>query len=189
MRIADAHWIPATVHQTWEALHDPAVLQGCIPGCVHVERRSPSEYGFTVRTRVGGLEADYEGEVLLSDIDAPHACTLAFEGKGLAAGLVIGTAQINLSDRDKGTRIAYTVASQVGGKLGEVGEPAILKAATRLIERFFAAFTDHAGSLPHLPPPPPPPEPEPKGWSHSSWSWAVVGAVVAVLVAYHVFFT
>ena len=121
MRIADAQWIPATVHQTWDALHDPEVLQRCIPGCVQVERRSPSEYGFTVRSRVGGLEADYEGEVLLSDVDAPRACTLAFEGKGLAAGLVIGTAQLHLSERDNGTRVAYTVAGQVGGKLGEVG--------------------------------------------------------------------
>jgi len=188
MRIADAQWIPATVHQTWDALHDPEVLQRCIPGCVQVERRSPSEYGFTVRSRVGGLEADYEGEVLLSDVDAPRACTLAFEGKGLAAGLVIGTAQLHLSERDNGTRVAYTVAGQVGGKLGEVGESSILKAAEKLIERFFAAFTDHAASLPHLPPPPPPPEPPRKGLCHSSWSWAAVAGVIAALVIYHVFF-
>jgi len=187
MRIADAQWIPATVHQTWEALHDPGVLQRCIPGCMRVERLSPSEYAFTVRSRVGGLEADYEGEILLSDVDAPHACTLAFEGKGRAAGLAIGTAQVNLSDKDNGTRVAYTVAGQVGGKLAEIGEPAVLKAAEKLVERFFAAFTDHAGSLPRLPPPPPPPAPPEKGLCHSRWSWAVVAAVILVLVAYHTF--
>ncbi|RYF41248.1 MAG: hypothetical protein EOO27_46570 [Comamonadaceae bacterium] len=111
MRISETEWIPATQHQTWEALVDPEVLQHCIPGCVEVARTSPTEYHVTLHTRVAGIEASYEGEILMSDVNAPDSCTLAFEGKGAAAGLAIGTAQINLAQKEQGTRLTYTVAA------------------------------------------------------------------------------
>jgi carbon monoxide dehydrogenase subunit G len=110
MRIADAQWIPSTQHQTWDSLTDPAVLQRCIPGCVNVTQRSPTEYAVTLRANIAGIDTDYEGEILLSDVNAPDSCTLVFEGKGRAACLAIGTAQVNLSTKDQGTRVAYTVA-------------------------------------------------------------------------------
>mgnify|MGYP003583263067 CR=1 FL=1 len=122
MRIADAQWIPSTQHQTWDALTDPAVLQRCIPGCVEVTQRSPTEYAVTLRAKVAGLDTDYEGEILLSDVDPPNSCSLVFEGKGRAACLGIGTAQVNLATKDEGTRVAYTVAGMTGGKLAECGE-------------------------------------------------------------------
>lgn len=185
MRIADAQWIPAPTHQTWQALNDPQVLQRCIPGCVQVQQHSPTEYELTVRTRVAGMESEYQGELLVSDINAPHACTLAFEGKGRAAGLVIGTAQVNLTPKDDGTRLSYTVAAQVGGKLAELGESAILKAAGQIVEKFFAAFIDYAARLPHTAPPaPPPPEPE-RGLRNSPWSWAVFAGVLLAFFLYH----
>ena len=107
-----------------------------------------------------------------------------FEGKGRAACLAIGTAQVNLSTKDQGTRVAYTVAGMTGGKLAECGESLILKAGEKIIERFFAAFIDYMAGQPRLAPPPPP-EPEPRGLSNSRWSWALVLVVIAVFLSYH----
>src|SRR5690606_11483141 len=148
MRIADAQWIPSTQHQTWDALMDPAVLQKCLPGCIRIEQRSPTEYALSLHANVGGVEAGYEGEVLLSELKPPHSFALAFEGKSSATSLAIGTAQINLSDKDDGTRLAYTVAAMAGGSLGKVGEPILMKAGGKLVERFFAAFIDHMSKVP-----------------------------------------
>ena len=78
MRIADAQWIPSTQHQTWDALTDPAVLQRCIPGCVNVTQRSPTEYAVTLRAKVAGIDTDYEGEILLSDV-----CLLYTSGRAI----------------------------------------------------------------------------------------------------------
>ncbi|OWT74973.1 MULTISPECIES: carbon monoxide dehydrogenase subunit G [unclassified Achromobacter] len=189
MRISDAQWIPSTQHQTWEALTTCSVLRECIPGCVQVECKSPTEYAFTVRVKVAGLGADYEGELLLSDVNAPHGCTLVFEGKGAAAGLAIGTAQVNLSPKDDGTRLSYTVAAMAGGKLGEVGEATLVKAAEKIVEKFFASFIDYMSRQPRVAPPAPPPTPESRGLHNSRWSWAAVLAVVVVFVGYHTFFT
>ncbi len=188
MRIADAQWIPSTQHQTWDALTDPVVLQSCIPGCVQVEKRTPTEYGVVLRAKVAGLDTDYEGEILLSDVVPGESCTLVFEGKGLAACLAIGTAQINLTSKDEGTRLAYTVAAMAGGKLAEFGEDTLFKAANRIVEKFFTRFIDYMAKQPHLAPPPPPPQPEPRGLSNSRWSWIVVVLVIAVFWGYHAFY-
>lgn len=188
MRIADAQWIPSSQHQTWDALMDPAVLQRCIPGCINVSRQSPTEYAIKLRAKVAGIDTDYEGEILLSDINIPHSCTLAFEGKGRAACLAIGTAQINLSAKDNGTRLAYTVACMAGGKLAECGESLLLKSGDKIIQKFFAGFIDHMAGQPRLAPPPPPPEPEARGLSNSRWSWIMVVLVIAVFWGYHTFY-
>lgn len=93
----------------------------------------------------------------MSDVDPHNSCTLAFEGKGRAACLAIGTAQINLSSKDDGTRLAYTVACMAGGKLAECGESLLLKSGDRIIQKFFADFIDHMAGQPRVAPPPPPP--------------------------------
>jgi hypothetical protein len=111
-----------------------------------------------------------------------------FEGKGRAACLAIGTAQINLSTKDQGTRVAYTVAGMTGGKLAECGEGLVLKAGEKIIEKFFATFIDYMAAQPRLAPPPPPPEPEPRGLSNSRWSWIMVVLVIAVFWGYHTFY-
>jgi len=188
MRIADAQWIPSTPHQTWDALTDPAVLQKCLPGCIRVDQRSPTEYGLVIRTKVAGIEAEYEGEILLSDLNPPHGATLAFEGKGAAAGLAIGTAQVSLAEKEEGTRLSYTVAAMAGGKLAELGEGTILKAGGKIVEKFFTAFIEHMARQPRTAAPPPPPEPEERGLANSRWSWAVALAVVVVIVGYHALF-
>lgn len=187
MRIADAQWIPSTQHQTWDALMDPAVLQKCLPGCVKVEQRSPTQYALSLHTNVGGVEARYEGEVLLSELNPPHSFALAFEGKSPTASLAIGTAQVNLSPKDDGTRLAYTVAAMAGGALGKVGEPALMKAGGKMVAKFFADFVDHMSKVPRVAPPAPIEEPE-SGLAASRWSWLAVAAVVVLIVGYHALF-
>lgn len=184
MRIADAQWIPSTPHQTWDALMDPAVLQKCLPGCVKVERRTPTEYGLSLHASVGGVEAGYEGEVLLSELNPPHSCSLAFEGKSQTACLAIGTAQITLTPKDEGTRLAYTVAAMAGGTLSRVGEPVLMKAGGKLVEKFFGAFIDYMAKQPRTAPPPEPEEPE-YGLASSRWSWLAVAVVVLAILGYH----
>lgn len=187
MRIADAQWIPSTPHQTWDALLDPEVLQKCLPGCVRIERRTPTEYALSLDARVSGQDAHYECDVLLSELNPPHSCALAFDAKSQAASLAIGTAQITLTPKDDGTRLAYTVAAMAGGSLGQVGEPVLVKAGGKLVNKFFGAFIDHMAQLPRTAPPPEPIEPE-RGLASSRWSWLAVAAVVLVILGYHALF-
>ena len=188
MRISDCEWLHATKHQTWDALTDPAVLQKCIPSCAQVTRLSANDYHVSLQPKVDGASTPYECEIMFSEIDETYSCTLAFEGKGAASGMVIGTAQINLSDRENGTRLTYAVAACVGGKLGELGEKHVTAGAQRIIDKFLTALGAHVAALPREPAPRPAEAPEPRGIRNPVMTWAVPVLVAVVLVGYHTFF-
>ena len=188
MRISDCEWLHATKHQTWDALTDPAVLQKCIPSCAQVTRLSANDYHVSLQPKVDGASTPYEGEIMFSEIDETYSCTLAFEGKGAASGMVIGTAQINLSDRENGTRLTYAVAACVGGKLGELGEKHVTAGAQRIIDKFLTALGANVAALPREPAPRPAEAPEPRGIRNPVMTWAVPVLVAVVLVGYHTFF-
>ena len=134
----------------------------------------PTEYAVTLRAKVAGIDTDYDGEILLSDV-APQQLHPGVRRQGRAACLAIGTAQVNLSTKDQGTRVAYTVAGMTGGKLAECGESLILKAGEKIIERFFAAFIDYMAGQPRLAPPPRRPSPSlaacPTPAGPGRWCW------------------
>ena len=186
MRITDAQWIPANLHQTWQALFDPSVLRQCMPGLVKTAATSATDYQFALRASVGGVKSDYDGELLLCDVDQPNSFCVAFESKGDATGLVIGNGRVELSEKDGGTRIAYSLELRTGGLLAQMGEPAVQKAVEHLFERFFNKFIDYAARLPReAPPPKPEPEEPSKGLIHSNWSWLLVAVLIAALATYH----
>ena len=143
----------------------------------------PTEYAVTLRAKVAGIDTDYDGEILLSDVDPQQLHPgVRRQGPGGLPGHRHRPGQPQ--HQDQGTRVAYTVAGMTGGKLAECGESLILKAGEKIIERFFAAFIDYMAGQPRLAPPPPP-EPEPRGLSNSRWSWALVLVVIAVFLSYH----
>jgi hypothetical protein len=152
--------VPTDIDTTWRALNDPEVLRACIPGCESIDRVSDTEYGVAMTARVGPVSAKFSGRLLLADIAAPRSYTLKFEGQGGAAGFANGTAKVELSPTDGGTRIDYVVNAQVGGKLAQIGSRLIDGAAAKVADDFFARFVDRAGGsrpspadAPEAPPP------------------------------------
>jgi uncharacterized protein len=110
--------------------------------------------------RVGPVSAKFSGRLVLADIAAPRSYALKFEGQGGAAGFANGTAKVELSPADGGTRIDYTVKAQVGGKLAQIGSRLIDGAAAKVANDFFARFVERAGGsrpspadAPEAPPP------------------------------------
>jgi uncharacterized protein len=137
--------VPTDVDTTWRALNDPEVLRACIPGCESIERVSDTEYRVVMTARVGPVSAKFSGRLVLADIAAPRSYTLRFEGQGGAAGFANGTAKVELSPADGGTRIDYAVNAQVGGKLAQIGSRLIDGAAAKVANDFFARFVARAG--------------------------------------------
>jgi uncharacterized protein len=161
MDMKGSRLVPTDVDTTWRALNDPEVLRACIAGCESIDRVSDTEYRVAMTARVGPVSAKFSGRLLLADIVAPRSYTLKFEGQGGAAGFANGTAKVELSPADGGTRIDYAANAQVGGKLAQIGSRLIDGAAAKVADDFFARFVERAGGS--LPPPAeaaaaPPPE-------------------------------
>jgi uncharacterized protein len=150
MEMSGSRTVPADIETTWRALNDPEVLKACIAGCESIERVSDNELKVTMTARVGPVTARFTGRIVMSDIIAPTAYTLGFEGQGGAAGFAKGEARVTLSDNNPGTRIDYQAKAQVGGKLAQIGSRLVDGAAAKVADDFFARFVGR------LAPPAPP---------------------------------
>ncbi len=139
--------IPASQHDTWEALNDPEVLKACVPGCESITLVNPNEYQVLMTARVGPVSAKFRGRLSLFDIKPPQSYSLAFEGQGGAAGFAKGAAQVRLmSVTPHETQLAYDVKANVGGKLAQIGSRLVDAAAKKVADEFFQNFTNRMKS-------------------------------------------
>ena len=76
----------------------------------------------------------------LSDIKPPHAYTLSFDAQGGVAGHGKGVSHVELVPNDQGVLLHYTVESQIGGKLAQLGQRLIDGAAKSMAHDFFKRF-------------------------------------------------
>ncbi len=132
--------LPATRQVVWEALNDPEVLKACIPGCQSLDKVGDSLQA-VAKVKVGPVSATFKGKVDLLDLDPPNGYRIAGEGEGGVAGFAKGGATVKLTDNPGGgTKLAYDVEAQVGGKLAQLGARLIDGVAKKMADQFFADF-------------------------------------------------
>jgi carbon monoxide dehydrogenase subunit G len=124
----------------WAALNDPDILKRCIPGCQVLEMTSPTELAATVKIKIGPVSATFNGEVTLSNINAPESYTISGEGKGGIAGFAKGGADVVLKEDGSETILQYAAKAHVGGKLAQLGARLVDSTSQKLAQQFFADF-------------------------------------------------
>ena len=135
--------IPAPREAVWMALNDPEVLEKCIPGCQSLEKVSDTELKAKVGLKMGPVKATFDGEVELSDINAPESYRIAGEGKGGVAGHAKGGANVRLAEDGAETLLTYDVDASVGGKIAQLGSRLIDSTAKKLAGQFFGNLREH----------------------------------------------
>jgi carbon monoxide dehydrogenase subunit G len=133
------HVIAAPRERVWAALNDPEVLRRSIDGCESLDRLSDTSFAAKVTARIGPVKAPFGGKITLSEIDAPKSYTISGEGSG-GVGMAKGSARVILVDQGGVTRLSYTVAADVSGKLAQIGSRLIDGAARKMADDFFGRF-------------------------------------------------
>ena len=157
MELSGEQRIAAPRQKVWDALNDPQVLKACIPGCESLERDGENAFAARVLAKFGPVKANFSGAVQLSNINPPESYTISGEGKGGAAGMAKGGADVVLLEDGDGTLLRYSVKADVGGRIAQVGSRLIQSTANRYSRDFFARFGDivtGAASLPEAAPAP-----------------------------------
>ena len=138
---ADYHF-PKPPAAVWDALMNPDVLAGCIPGCRSIEPDGPDRYRAAVAVRVGPISGQYTATVALSDLNPPHSYTMAIEGSG-NLGFASGVSTITLTPAgDGGTTVHVDADSQVGGAVARVGQRMMGSVAKGMLDRFFGCLAE-----------------------------------------------
>ncbi|MFW5469272.1 SRPBCC family protein [Knoellia sp. CPCC 206435] len=149
MKISGSAQMAASPDQVWAAVHDPAVLARCIPGCQSLRELSPGRYAMTVMAGVAAIKGSYDGEVAITDVTEPTAFTMKAEGAG-APGTIATTVEVALSPGESGgTAITYEADAIVGGPIGGVGQRMLAGVARKMAGQMFTALDrDIAGERP-----------------------------------------
>jgi carbon monoxide dehydrogenase subunit G len=140
MELSGERLIPADVPTTWAALNDPSVLKDCIAGCESLERTGENSFLALVAVKVGPVSARFKGSLQMTDVEAPNAYTINFDGQGGVAGYGKGSARVRLLPEGASTRLSYSATAQVGGKMAQIGSRLIDAAAAKITDDFFTAF-------------------------------------------------
>ncbi|MER5646661.1 carbon monoxide dehydrogenase subunit G [Streptosporangium sp. NPDC002524] len=145
MKLAGSAVLGIDRDRVWSALQNPAVLVRTIPGCERLEETGPDTYRMTVTAGVASIKGVYQGEVALSEPEAPERFVLRARGQG-APGTVDATVEIRLSEVEGGTRIDYDAEAVIGGMIGGVGQRMLGSVARKTAGEFFSAVESHLAS-------------------------------------------
>jgi hypothetical protein len=132
--------IPAPVEALWVALNDPNVLTRCVPGCKSMTEIAPDAYKVDMQLKVAAVGGSFEGEISLSDKDAPRTCSIKVSGAG-TLGHGNGTARFEIEpDGENASRLIYKGTGEIGGLVAGVGQRILASVSKHLIGRFFVAL-------------------------------------------------
>ncbi len=142
VQLSDQRDIKADPATVWAALLNPEVLMASVPGCESMTGTPETGFEAVVVQKVGPVKARFTGVVKLSDRVEGQSLTISGEGKGGPAGFAKGGAKVTLEAIEGGTRLAYTVDANVGGKLAQLGSRIIDGFAKKMADEFFTRFQD-----------------------------------------------
>jgi carbon monoxide dehydrogenase subunit G len=142
MKVNGSALLNADRERVYEALHDPAVLAGAIPGCQSLVPLGEDRYRMSVLAGVASIKGSYDGEVALSEQLPPMSFTLRAKGSG-APGTVDATCRVTLTEEADGTtRLDYDADAVVGGVVGGVGQRMLTGVSKKMAGQFFGNVDD-----------------------------------------------
>lgn len=126
----------------WQAINDPAVLAGVIPGCEQFLELDDGYFRMTVTLGVASIKGSYSGEVRIFDKVEPSSLTMRATGAG-GPGTIDTTVAVTLEESADGTtRLDYDADATVGGMVGGVGQRVLTSVAKKTAGKFFSAIDE-----------------------------------------------
>ena len=200
MKMSGTRQLPAPQADVWAALNDVEVLKRCIPGCQSLEKVADDQLKATVGLKIGPINAKFNGEVTLSDMNPPNSYRISGSGKGGAAGSASGGADVKLEAKDGGTELSYDVDAKVAGKIAQLGARLIDATAASLANKFFdnlaaefgstaeeptSAVAEPAASTTTAPTSSQQSAPSSANSGGSSYIWWIIGGIIVIGAAWY----
>ena len=143
MKVSGSYTFDLPAQKVWEALTDPAVLSGCIPGCSDLEAVGENQYQASLSVGVGPVRGNYNAKVSILDMVPPQSYRLVVEGTG-PTGFASGEAAIKLIDQGNRTTVEVDSDAQVGGTVARVGQRLMGSVAKMMMDQLFTCLREKA---------------------------------------------
>ena len=131
--------INITKNELWKKLLDPKVLSEIIPGCKNIELKNKTSYLGTIVLKIGPIKGEYKFFIKITDIKEQTSFNLVGNATG-KLGSGSGKAIIKFIKADDNTKLTYSYAAKVNGKISLVGNRLLNSASKIIIKQFFNSF-------------------------------------------------
>lgn len=139
--------VPAAPGEVWATILDPDALAEIIPGCHGVTQTSDNAYRADVTIGVGPVKGRFTAHIALADLEPPRRLRLTGDTAG-PLGRSDGDGRITLTPEGGATRVDYTYAVRISGKVAAVGGRMLDGAARALINQFFRRLVGRSTGAP-----------------------------------------
>lgn len=143
MTISGTQSVPAPRERVFTMLLDPAVLQRAIPGCEEIAPTGEGAFRIKMSAGIASIRGKVEGQIQVQESRAPEHYRLAMSGKGMGS-FVEGWADIDLTDAEGVTQVAYSGEAKIGGMIAAVGNRMIDLAVKKALTDFFERLKKEA---------------------------------------------
>jgi carbon monoxide dehydrogenase subunit G len=143
LETAGVQEIDAPVAVVWSNLTDPAFVAAAAAGVESVEPIDDTQFRVVAMLGVGSISLRFTLHVQLHDIDPLAALRMSVQGAATGSAMRV-EAGAKLEPLDTGTtRLAWTVASDVHGKIVSIGARMLQGTMRRKIESFWMQFAEN----------------------------------------------
>lgn len=139
MKLENRCLVPADLNSTWELVTDIPRAAACVPGIKDVSPDGENRFRASLQARVGPMGFTMSGTILVLELDREKAeARFQVDASDRRLGGSI-RAEMNLClvPQPQGhTELVITTDTTFMGKLGELGQPVILRKARSTLEQF-----------------------------------------------------
>jgi len=130
--------IAAPAEKVWAVVMDVALAARCVPGVAAVTPASEGKFKGSLLVQVGPVRLVLDGDIsVTARDDAARRGALRADAKdSRVGGTVRATVDLALRDVAEGCELRIDSDIQVGGRIGEFGQPVIQRKADQLLAQF-----------------------------------------------------
>jgi carbon monoxide dehydrogenase subunit G len=135
--------IDAPVAVVWSNLIDPSFIAAAAAGVESVEPIDATQFRVVALLGVGSISLRFTLHVQLHDVDPPAGVRMSVQGAAPGSAMRVEAGATLAPTGAGATRLAWTVASDVHGKIVSIGARMLQGTMRRKIEAFWTQFAEN----------------------------------------------
>jgi carbon monoxide dehydrogenase subunit G len=138
MKLAHTAAIAAPAERVWSAVMDVPVAARCVPGVAAVTPTGTDRFKGSLLVQIGPVRLVLDGDIaIVTRDDGARKASLRADAKDTRlGGTVRATIDVSLADTPAGCELRIESDVQIGGRIGEFGQPVIQRKADQLLAQF-----------------------------------------------------
>ncbi len=146
MKLTHVSTIAAPIDRAWVVVMDVPRAAACVPGVAAVTPLGPDRFRGSLLVQIGPVRLVLDGEIaVIARDDGAHTASLRADAKdSRLGGTVRATVEIALRERADGCELRIASDVQIGGRIGEFGQPVIQRKADSLLAQFARCLAERA---------------------------------------------